>query len=86
MSVLELAEYDLFQEMYNRFMAAWHGNTLHTTGCMSDADARSMFEQLLAGLQHLRDRGYVHCDVKLDNVLLYKHTRSQEGEDDEYKD
>merc|ERR550514_1100388 len=29
-----------------------------------------MFEQLVAGLQHLQDRGYMHCDIKLDNALV----------------
>lgn len=38
----------------------------------SEADARVMFRQLIAGVKYLHDAGIVHRDLKLENLLLSK--------------
>ncbi len=38
-------------------------------GC-SEAFARHIFTQLLSAVKFIHDQGYIHCDIKLENILL----------------
>ncbi|KDO29786.1 CAMK/CAMKL/NUAK protein kinase [Saprolegnia parasitica CBS 223.65] len=37
------------------------------------SDARRVFEQVVAGLHHLHQRGFAHRDISLENILLDEH-------------
>jgi serine/threonine protein kinase len=42
---------------------------------LEEADAARCFAQIVAALEYVHSRSICHRDVKLDNVLLYKHTQ-----------
>ncbi|WCJ40344.1 mitogen-activated protein kinase kinase kinase 20 [Euphorbia peplus] len=47
-------------------------------GCaMPEADVKSVARCLLEGIEFIHSRGYVHCDLKPDNVLLAFHENSE---------
>ncbi|XP_043687425.1 mitogen-activated protein kinase kinase kinase 20-like [Telopea speciosissima] len=39
-------------------------------GGLPEADVRRYTRSILQGLHHIHDRGYVHCDIKPQNILL----------------
>jgi serine/threonine protein kinase len=41
-------------------------------GSISEGDARDIFSQLLAAVEHLHSRNVVHRDIKLENVMLVR--------------
>ena len=45
-------------------------NMVATTGKFSDKLARYYFHQILSALEHVHSKGFVHLDIKLENVLL----------------
>ena len=42
-------------------------------GPLQEAEARGLFRQLLAGVSHCHDNGFVHRDIKLENIILDEH-------------
>jgi len=50
-------------------------NFIKSNGPISESQAINLLSQLVAALQHARNHGFFHCDVKPENVLL-KNTRT----------
>eukprot|EP00928_Gymnodinium_smaydae_P021834 TRINITY_DN18548_c0_g2_i1.p1 TRINITY_DN18548_c0_g2~~TRINITY_DN18548_c0_g2_i1.p1 ORF type:complete len:934 (-),score=175.78 TRINITY_DN18548_c0_g2_i1:267-3068(-) len=69
--VLEVLEDDV---AYYVVMEKVHGLDLHDTlsaeGNMSMQQIKDVLRQLLGGLAELHERGYVHNDLKLENVMI----------------
>ncbi|GAA0164929.1 hypothetical protein Leryth_008232 [Lithospermum erythrorhizon] len=40
---------------------------------LSEIDVRRYTKSILKGLEFMHKKGYVHCDIKLDNILLDQH-------------
>ena len=69
MAIMEMAECDLLTELQRRCTAR-EANTFQTIGLMSDDDARNFFRQMLNSCRYLKDKGFVHGDLKPENALL----------------
>lgn len=75
-NVLNLTEY--YEEggkVYLITEVLWGGELLDAVlerGSYSEADARQCFVQLLRGIEYLHEKGVVHRDLKLENLLLAK--------------
>uniref|UniRef100_A0A7S2N421 Protein kinase domain-containing protein n=1 Tax=Haptolina brevifila TaxID=156173 RepID=A0A7S2N421_9EUKA len=41
-----------------------------SNGCLSEAEARPYMSQLMSAVGYLHGEGIVHCDIKLENILL----------------
>ncbi|XP_057968165.1 mitogen-activated protein kinase kinase kinase 20-like [Malania oleifera] len=67
------------QMIYNLLLEYAPGGTLgalikkHTAvaALIPQSDVRAYARALLRGLRHIHARGYVHCDLKPDNILLF---------------
>ncbi|EFN53608.1 hypothetical protein CHLNCDRAFT_32147 [Chlorella variabilis] len=72
--VIELREYFVQQNRVHLIMELLRGGELLDAvleqGHYSEADARTIFRQLMEALQYLHSKGVVHRDLKLDNLLL----------------
>jgi serine/threonine protein kinase len=42
----------------------------HPSGALSEACARPLFTDLLCAIRHAHLRGYLHCDLKPENIRL----------------
>ncbi|KAG5241433.1 hypothetical protein OIU78_028738 [Salix suchowensis] len=42
-------------------------------GCFQELDVKDYARSILKGLRHIHDKGFVHCDMKLDNMLLFEN-------------
>ncbi|KAF5736155.1 mitogen-activated protein kinase kinase kinase YODA-like [Tripterygium wilfordii] len=61
--------YNLFLEYANRGSLA---NQLKKAGgCLPESDVRHYTRSILQGLQHIHSSGFAHCDIKLQNLLLF---------------
>ncbi|EFN53943.1 hypothetical protein CHLNCDRAFT_8755, partial [Chlorella variabilis] len=73
-SVVSMREYFVHRNRVYLIMDLLRGgellDALINKGHYSEADARTIFQQLIRGVQHLHSRGIVHRDIKLDNLLL----------------
>ncbi|KAI3759582.1 hypothetical protein L6452_07493 [Arctium lappa] len=69
------------QMVYNLLLEYGSGGTLADLIKKSDGnglpelDARRYTRSILRGLRHIHKRGYVHCDMKPDNILLVSNSR-----------
>ncbi|XP_043714779.1 mitogen-activated protein kinase kinase kinase 20-like [Telopea speciosissima] len=60
---------------YNVLLEYASGGTLasrikNSHGGLPEAEVRRYTRSILQGLNHIHDRGYVHCDIKPQNILL----------------
>jgi len=37
---------------------------------VSEAQARSIITQVVDGLSYIHEQGFIHCDMKLENILV----------------
>uniref|UniRef100_A0A6N2ME74 Protein kinase domain-containing protein n=1 Tax=Salix viminalis TaxID=40686 RepID=A0A6N2ME74_SALVM len=42
-------------------------------GCLQESDVKGYTRSILKGLRHIHSKGFVHCDMKLDNMLLFEN-------------
>ena len=45
---------------------------LHNVTCFSEEQARSIFHSIVYAVKYMHNKGYVHRDLKLENVMLQK--------------
>lgn len=41
-------------------------------GCLQESEIRDYTRSILKGLRHIHAKGFVHCDLKLENLLLFE--------------
>ncbi|KAJ4836497.1 hypothetical protein Tsubulata_035485 [Turnera subulata] len=63
------------KEFYNLLLEYAAGGSLahrlkKSGGSMREAEVKTHTRSILKGLRHIHARGFVHCDLKLDNILL----------------
>ncbi|OIW09709.1 hypothetical protein TanjilG_21235 [Lupinus angustifolius] len=64
-------------EYYNLFLEYASGGSLYDQlklhgGRFSEAVVRGCTRSIIEGLIHIHQNGYVHCDIKLQNILVFK--------------
>nr|ACT98268.1 cdk2-like protein [Schmidtea mediterranea] len=59
--IFEYCEYDLLKLLKDRNVR------------LTFANIKSIMEQSLRGLNHLHEKGFMHRDIKLENILINKH-------------
>ncbi|XP_042486997.1 mitogen-activated protein kinase kinase kinase 20-like [Macadamia integrifolia] len=72
------------QEFYNVFLEYASRGTLaglikESGGALLESDVRRYTRSILTGLRCIHEKGFVHCDIKLQNILIYS---SPDGTDD----
>lgn len=45
----------------------------NVNGCLKEFDVKRYARSLLEGLDHIHSQGFVHCDLKLQNVLVFEN-------------
>ncbi|XAR54745.1 Mitogen-activated protein kinase kinase kinase [Bertholletia excelsa] len=64
-------------QLYNLFLEFAAGGSLaDVAGDIPESDARLYTKYILMGLRHIHEQGYVHCDIKPDNILLVQNDDS----------
>lgn len=58
------------QRLHNLFLEYAPGGSLARRGQLPESAARSYAAEILKGLSYIHQMGFVHCDVKLGNILL----------------
>ncbi|ETO11291.1 Kkq8p [Reticulomyxa filosa] len=79
-SILELAKADVYHFFVGR-EASRHGWSLEKPA-VREAFARMVVTNAVQGLKQMHDKGYLHCDLKSLNVLLYiykHHNAKKQG-------
>ncbi|KAK8517529.1 hypothetical protein V6N13_127700 [Hibiscus sabdariffa] len=61
--------YNLFLEYASKGSLADH--VKKNGGCLMESDVRRYVGSILKGLSFIHARGFVHCDIKLQNILLF---------------
>ncbi|KAK1258897.1 Mitogen-activated protein kinase kinase kinase NPK1 [Acorus gramineus] len=67
--------YNLFLEYASR--GSLHDLIRSDGAPLQESVARRYARSVLLGLRHVHDKGFVHCDVKLRNVLVFNDDRQQ---------
>lgn len=62
-------------EFYNVFLEYASGGSLadhvrNSGGKLPESDVRAFTRSILKGLRYIHEKNYVHCDIKLQNILL----------------
>ncbi|MCL7049865.1 hypothetical protein MKW94_021132 [Papaver nudicaule] len=63
------------EKLYNVFLEFASGGNLaqlikKSGGCISESHVRFYSKSILQGLLYIHQKGFVHCDIKLQNILL----------------
>ncbi|CAK7337689.1 unnamed protein product [Dovyalis caffra] len=64
--------------LYNLLLEYAEGGSLSyklkkSGGCLQESDVKNYTKSILKGLRHIHTKGFVHCDLKLDNILLFEN-------------
>ncbi|GAB4848985.1 hypothetical protein Ancab_003798 [Ancistrocladus abbreviatus] len=62
--------YNLFLEYASRGSLA---NQLKRTNCFTESDVRRYTNSIIRGLCFIHEKGFAHCDIKLQNILLFEN-------------
>ncbi|GAB4857298.1 hypothetical protein Ancab_015206 [Ancistrocladus abbreviatus] len=62
--------YNLFLEYASRGSLA---DQLKRTNCFTESDVRRYTNSILRGLCFIHKKGFAHCDIKLQNILLFEN-------------
>lgn len=65
------------QRLYNLLLEYAPGGSLsrlvkNSGGCLPESDARRYTKSILKGLRYIHAKGFAHCDIKLQNILLFE--------------
>lgn len=69
--------------MYLVMELAQHGSMcdlMYSKGGLNEKRAKYMFLQVVLGLKYIHERGYVHRDIKLENVLVFENDQVKIGD------
>ncbi|KAK7252827.1 hypothetical protein RIF29_37047 [Crotalaria pallida] len=68
------------EDCCNMFLEYAHGGTLydhmkkkHVGGKFPESKVRHYTKSILEGLNHVHVKGFVHCDIKLQNILIFEN-------------
>ncbi|KAF2295273.1 hypothetical protein GH714_032405 [Hevea brasiliensis] len=66
------------QRLYSLLLEyASGGNLSHwvknSGGCLRESEARRYTRSILKGLRYIHAKGFAHCDIKLENILLFEN-------------
>ncbi|KAJ6997379.1 mitogen-activated protein kinase kinase kinase 17-like [Populus alba x Populus x berolinensis] len=65
------------ERLYNLLLEYAKGGSLsqklNKFGCFRERDVKDYARSILKGLRHIHAKGFVHCDLKLDNILLFEN-------------
>ncbi|KAL3583742.1 hypothetical protein D5086_014803 [Populus alba] len=66
------------EHLYNLLLEYAKGGSLayqlkKSGGCLQESDVKDYTRSILKGLRHIHSKGFVHCDMKLDNMLLFEN-------------
>ncbi|CAM8907897.1 unnamed protein product [Rhodiola kirilowii] len=73
------------EQLYNIFLEYASGGSLYdrVRKCgdrLSEGEVRSLTRSVLSGLNDVHSKGFVHCDVKLQNILLCSENSDDEND------
>ncbi|KAJ6774393.1 MITOGEN-ACTIVATED PROTEIN KINASE KINASE KINASE 20 [Salix purpurea] len=65
------------EHLYNLLLEYASGGSLsqklNKAGCFQERDVKDYARSILEGLRHIHAKGFVHCDLKLENILLFEN-------------